>query len=184
MYEAKDPARADWADWLYEHHVFVVAARAKVLAQRYGADVELAQVAALLHDIADTKMKRFEAGHEEESLKIARECMQKSGYEPTEVSLVVDDAIKLHSCRNGQRPKSKEGLVLATADALAHVTTDYYIIATQILGREGATLEEIKAWVLKKNEKDFVKKICFDDVRKEVRPSYELIKALYSRSSQ
>ena len=25
LYEAKNPERADWADWFYENHVFLVA---------------------------------------------------------------------------------------------------------------------------------------------------------------
>jgi len=183
MYEAKDSNRGDWADWLYEHHVFVVADRAKELAERFGADAELAQAAAMLHDVADTKMSRFEPNHEEASLQIARESLEAAGYTAEEIQLVVDDAIKLHRCRDGRLPQSKVGLVMATADALAHLTTDFYIRATQMHGHEGKSMEEIKSWVLTKSKRDFTEKIRFDEVREEARPSYEMIKTLYSRSS-
>jgi putative nucleotidyltransferase with HDIG domain len=183
LYQAKDPNRSDWTDWLFAHHVFVVVDNAKALAERYGANAELAQAAALLHDIADVKMKRFDTDFDAESLKIARELMKASGYRSDEVRLVVDDAIALHSCPGGQRPQSKEGLVLATADALAHFTTDYYTGATRLLAQEGMPAADIQAWVLKKTERDFAEKICFDDIREETRPSYEMSRTLFARSS-
>ncbi len=43
------------------------------------------------------------------------------------------------------------------------------------------TLEEFKQWVLKKIERDFVHKICFDDIREAARQDYEIIKNLFSR---
>lgn len=57
--------------------------------------------AALLHDIADAKMKRWEDGHEEESLRIARELMQASGFSDKDIATTVDDAIRLHGCHDG-----------------------------------------------------------------------------------
>lgn len=181
LYEAKTPTRTVWADWLYQNHVFVVVNNAKKLAGEKGANAELTQVAAMLHDIADTKMERHEAQHEAESLKMARELMEECGYTPEEITLVVDDAIALHSCHGDERPSSKEGLVLATADALAHLDTDFYIYATWARGKENNPLEEVKAWVLKKIERDFNNKVCFEDVREQTRPSYEMIKTLFSR---
>lgn len=53
LYAAHNSERAEWADWLGENHVFLVADNATELAQRYGANVELARAGVLLHDIAD-----------------------------------------------------------------------------------------------------------------------------------
>jgi putative nucleotidyltransferase with HDIG domain len=180
LYTAKQMGRDEWADWLYPNHVLVVTANAKVLAKRFDANVELSQVAALLHDVADFKMKRRNPEHETESLKVARQLMGEFGYTGQEVSLVVEDAIRLHSCHGSERPQSKEGLVLATADSLAHLQTDFYVFATWGPGKE-RTLEETKTWVLQKIERDLSNKISFDEVREEARPDYELVKALFSR---
>jgi putative nucleotidyltransferase with HDIG domain len=180
LYGEKRVNRADWADWIYPNHVVIVANNAKLVAERVGANIELSQVAALLHDIADFKMKRDNPEHEAESLKIARQLMSEYGYSEIEIVLVVDDAIQFHSCHGDQRPQSKEGLALATADSLAHLQTDFYVFATWDLGKREA-LEDIKAWVLKKIERDLNHKISFDEIREEARSDYEMIKDLYSR---
>lgn len=180
LYQEGNPNRAEWANWLADNHVFVVADYATELAKKYGANEELARVAALLHDIADVKMKRNDSTHEEESLRMARELMQEAGYDEEVIRLVVDDAIRYHSCHGDERPESVEGKILATADSLAHLKTDFYVFATWALGRE-KTLEEIKEWVLKKIDRDLNNKILFDDVREEVTPDYNLIKELFSR---
>ncbi len=180
LYEEQNPNRAEWASWLADNHVFVVADYATELAKKYGANEELARAAALLHDIADVKMKRDDTTHEAESLRMARELMQDADYSEEDIKLVVDDAIRYHSCHGDERPASTEGKILATADSLAHLKTDFYVFATWALGRE-STLEEIKEWVLKKIDRDLNNKILFDDVRKEVTPDYDLIKELFSR---
>ena len=181
LYSQKLASREDWADWLYPNHVLVVARNAKALAEKVGADAELAQVAALLHDVADIRMKRANPDHETESLNIARELMRKHGYTDDEIRLVVDDAIRFHSCHGDERPASKEGLVLAAADALAHFQTDYYIFTAVGFGKSGRDHETFKKWVLAKIERDFTNKIAFDEVRETVRPDYTRMKELCSR---
>lgn len=181
LYETKVPGRAEWADWLYDQHVPAVAAYAREIAKTHGADPELAEAAGWLHDIADMKMSRKDEGHEQESLRIAREVMEECGYSEEQVALVVDDAIRLHSCYEGKRPESPEGQALATADALAHIKTDFYIFASLMLGRE-LSLEGLKRWTLDKLDRDFNTKICFDDVRESTRADYEVIKNLFSRA--
>ncbi len=180
LYKQKLATRDPWADWLYDNHVLVVAKYAKDLAKKYKANVQLSEVAALLHDIADYKMSRDNPKHEEESLGIARQLMKESGYSQDEIELVVDDAARFHSCHDDERPKSTEGLILATADSLAHLKTDFYIFSTQALAQTN-TLEDIKDWVLKKIERDLNNKISFDEEREDARPDYDLIKELYSR---
>lgn len=181
LYHEKLPGRDDWADWLYPNHVLIVMRNAKAIAEQKSADVELSQAAALLHDVADYKMKRSDSGHEAESLKTARGLMQKHGYNQDEIALIVDDAIRYHSCHENERPKSLEGLVLATADSLAHLQTNFYIFAAWDFGKSGRSLEALKDWVLKKIERDLNNKISFDDIREAARPDYELIKKLFDR---
>lgn len=180
LYAQKNIDRAEWADWLADNHVFIVADNASVFAQRFGANEELAKAAALLHDIADATMSRFDENHEAESMKIARKLLQECGYNDQETAIVVDDAIRLHSCHDGNVPTTLEGKVLATADSLAHLQTDFYIYATWIMGKN-TPLDEIKAWVLKKLERDFHNKILFDEVKTEVQQNYEMLKELFSR---
>ena len=94
LYEAKNTARDEWADWLYENHVLVVADKARLLAQTYSVDEDLSVTAALLHDIADAEMSRFDSDHEQRSLEIARGFMEQAGYKSHVVDMVVDDAMQ------------------------------------------------------------------------------------------
>jgi putative nucleotidyltransferase with HDIG domain len=181
LYDGKDPNRAaDWAEWLADNHVLVVADNASELAKKFGARESLARAGALLHDIADVRMKRSD-GHAQESLRMARQLMEEAGYADEDIRLVVDDAIRFHSCHGSERPASIEGKILATADSLAHLKTDFYLFAAWALGRRGMALEEIKKWTLEKLERDLSVKISFDDVRRDARPDYEMLKELFSR---
>jgi len=178
LYNQKLDTREDWADWLYPNHVIPVTNNAKKIAEQKGANVELSQVAALLHDVADYKMKRADSNHETESLAVGRELMQKHGYTDQEIQLVIDDAVKYHSCHDNERPKSLEGLVLATADSLAHLQTDFYFFAAVGFGQSGRSFDQYRTWLQKKIERDMYSKISFDDIREQVRPNYDAIKSL------
>jgi putative nucleotidyltransferase with HDIG domain len=181
LYKQKNPKRDDWADWLADNHVFVVADFATDLARKHNANEELARAAALLHDIADIRMARKSEQHEEESLSIARTLMQETGYTDEEVKLVVDDAIRYHSCHGDEHPESVEGKILSTADSMAHLKTDFYVYAAWAFGYDHRTLEVIKAWALRKIERDLNNKMFFDEVRQELLPDYDRIKELFSR---
>ena len=178
LYKVKNPGRADWADWLYGNHVFVVADYAGQLADRFHANKELSMAIGMLHDIADAIMKREDAGHEEKSLSMARYILKESGFIEEEIRVGVDDAIRLHSCHNNDVPQSLDGKILSTADALGHLMTDFYSDSVSKMSKRSA--EENRKWVLEKIERDINKKIFFDEVREEAKPYYEKLKIFFS----
>jgi putative nucleotidyltransferase with HDIG domain len=180
VYKQRSPDLPDWVDWVYSGHILATKSAAQHLADKHGANGELSSAAALLHDMAETKVRRSNPTHEQLSLKMARELMQKAGYNSDEINLVVDDAIRFHSCQNGEKPQSLEGKILATADAIAHLTTDFYIFLVWALGSE-KTLDEMKEWVLHKIERDYNDKIQFDDVRSDLKDDYRALKQVFSK---
>lgn len=179
LYQSKNVDRDEWADWMREHHVFIVADYAGALADRFHANKELAQAAGMLHDIADAVMGRFVPGHKEQSLAMAKKFLLECMYSDEEISIIVDDAMQLHSCRDGNIPRSLEGKIMATADGLVHLKTDFYQHAIQFKQKE-KTNEEIKKWALPKIDRDFSDKILFTEVQEETRPDYERLKQLIS----
>lgn len=179
LYQAKDSNRADWADWLYENHIFVVAGYAEKLADRFHANKELAMAAGMLHDIADAVMARENPQHEVESLVIARRLLKESDFTEEEIKTVVDDAIRFHGCHGDDMPQTMEGKVMATTDALAHLSTDFYDHALEVFQKE-SSMEEITSWALPKIERDYRKKIFFDEVREEATDDYERVKRLFT----
>lgn len=180
LYEAKHPTRTDWADWLYQHHVFIVADYANRLARQYGADSELVIAASILHDIADAVMSRFHENHAIESLSMARHFLRESGFSDEEITIIIDDAIAKHSCHDGEQPMSLEGKILATADAMAHLTTDFYIHAIWSGGTNNVGLNAIKRWATDKLNRDFHNKICFEDVKSSLQKQYDTLIIMFS----
>ncbi|MEJ0053988.1 MAG: HD domain-containing protein [bacterium] len=175
LYAQKLPGRADWADWIYDKHVVLVGNEARKIAEMYGGSPELAEAAGLLHDVADAVMKRQDPNHEKESLRIAREMLQKTGFGDKEIAIVVDDAIAKHSCHGETRPVSAEGKAMAAGDGVVHLTSDFYKIAEA--GKLGhKSPREVAEWALPKLERDFTNKIAYDDLREEIRPDYEQLR--------
>lgn len=177
IYEARNPSRDSWADQLFEHHVFLVSTKARELAERFGANAELAEAAGMLHDIADAIMSRFDPSHEEKSLYIAHTILAECGFTQENIA-IIDDALRFHSCRNGKTPVTMEGKILATADAVIHLTTPFYQRALAVKSQD-TPLQEIRDWALPKIERDYHVKILFDEIRDEVSDDYENIKSLF-----
>lgn len=180
LYSAKDPSRAaEWADWLVNNHVFVVADFAEQLAKQKGSNVELARCAGFLHDIADINMGRTPE-HAQASLDISAQLMREFGYSDQDIDIVVGDAIRRHNCHGDVRPKTDVGKILSTSDALAHLTTDFYLFATYMF-RKQRSFDETKLWAKEKIYRDYNVKIAYDDIREQYKHDYEVLFNLFSR---
>ena len=66
--------------------------------------------------------------------------------------------------------------MLATADAMAHLLTDFYH-DFQTAGVPTKDKIEFAKWALPKLERDFHRKIFFPEVKEQVRPFYEKLKS-------
>lgn len=180
LYREARPERAAWADWLFAHHVYLVAEEAARLARRFGAREDVAYAAGMHHDVADAVMNRFLPEHGSESEHIAREFLTESGFTDDEIHTIVEDALRYHGCHDGEVPQTLEGKVMAAADAVVHLTSDYYANRFPVYAAERGT-DEARAWVTKKIERDFHDKILFPEVQAEVRQRYEALKSHGSR---
>lgn len=69
-------------------------------------------------------MSRFDLRHELESIDIAQDFMTRAGFSVQEI-IIVNDILMNHSCRN-VFPNTLEGRVMATADAVVHLKSDFY----------------------------------------------------------
>ncbi len=179
LYEAQNPNRADWSDWLYANHVFLVADYAKLLSKKLKVENDLAVAAALLHDIADAVVKREDTEHETKNNEIARELLLKTGFNEAEIKIIIDDALCFHGCHDNERPQTIEGKILATADGAIHLNSDFYEYASKERSKT-SSFEEIAKWSLAKIERDYHNKICFDDVRQELTECYNQLKVRFS----
>lgn len=179
LYTAKNPDADVWIDWGYTNHVLFVADLTEKIAEKEGANVERAVAGALLHDIADAVMARARPEHEAESLVIARNLLQESGFSPEDTDFIITEIITPHSCKE-LMPTALEGKVMATADGAAHFLTDFYPLFCWRHYGPKDDYSTFKAWVLQKMEKDVTKKLFFDDIKQQVLPRYEALKLVFS----
>lgn len=166
--------------WFYDNHILVVAKYAREISLKAGANPETAVLASLLHDIARTQNVMDEPDLMNESLKMSEEILKRNGY-PGKVFENVRQAILFHGC-HAQLPQTEEGKVMATADALAHLMTDFYpvMMFNRWVGRIPNDFEAYRNWTLSKAKRDFEKKIFYGEYRKLAEKRYESLKLLFS----
>lgn len=177
--QAYQKSEQDFAHWMLKNHLPIVAKESELLAERFGADKDISVAGAWLHDFGDAFVHRHSDEHDEVSEREAKKILTFCGYSDEQVEKVLHDVIAPHSCKNGFLPKTIEGKVMATADGLAHLTTDFYVQFTWKHLPEGKTYSEYLSWVKEKLERDFHTKIFFDEVKGEVRHRYEALKEVF-----
>jgi uncharacterized protein len=106
------PADADSAHDF--DHVLRVTAMADRIAQAEGADRDVVQAAALLHDIG---LNEGRASHETSAAQRAKEILRAQGYDDNFCERVAH-AIEAHRFRSGPSPQTLEAQVLFDADKL------------------------------------------------------------------
>lgn len=163
------------AVWLWDHHVQVVAYFALELAKKYAADSDICFSAALLHDIADIWYERNHPDFEEKTKRTGQEIFREAGFNEEEWIQTFDKVITPHSCYPENMPETLEAKVLATADAMAHLLTDFYE-DFQKMGLPTTDKEKFTAWVNSKLERDFNRKIFFVEIKEHVKSKYDMLK--------
>lgn len=177
--EAYQNCTEEFGQWMWKNHVQFVAKKTEELCLQYNADADKAIAGAWLHDFGDAFVYRFDKKHDELSDNKARGVLARAGYSVAEINEIITDIIAPHSCNEGFLPQTLEGKVLATADALAHLSTDFYVQFTWLHIPQGKTYDEFLIWVSEKLERDFNSKIFFDDVKEKIRPRYEALKEVF-----
>jgi len=174
----KDSVSNPWYVLAYEKHLLVVIKVAEELSRKYQANVEYTMAGALLHDIAYAVMDKSDPDLEKTSFDIGKEMLSSVGFSKEDQNIILNDIIKPHSC-DEELPVGAEGKVLATADALAHFTSDFYpyFIWNRLLFPD---YEHLKSWVSKKIERDFTRKIFFEEERENVREIYNSLKRIFA----
>lgn len=187
LYRENNLGANSWASWAYDNHVIPVMEHAKFYCDRWAEiseeSVSSILAGALLHDIADAVMERSDRRYEETSISMARELLDRIGFNDGQICFMLEGIIAPHTYQEF-RPRTEEGRILSTAIALAHFTTDFYIkLCWEHWGKTGKVndLKEFKAWAIKKIEWDFREKMFFPDAQEIARPRYIALYELYSK---
>lgn len=161
------------AHWLWQNHVQVVANNIARLADEYGGNKDLAVIGALLHDNADVELDRDDIAFEARTRSFIEKFMKEAGYSIADFNFVKDEVVDPHSCHSNNLPKTIEGNFLATADAMAHLKTNFYHEIQHEFFEGKKTDQQYREWVAKKLNRDFNDKIFFNEIKTEVEPFYK-----------
>lgn len=175
-------SKEDFAQWSWQNHVQFVAENAEALSREEGANEDLTVAGAWLHDFGDVFVDRHAREFEEVSKTESIKVLKESGYSDEEIREVLEVIIEPHSCKGENLPRTIEGKVLATADALAHLNTDFYIQFAWKHIPAGKTYGEFIEWVNEKIERDYNKRIFFEEVKAGAEDRYKSLKEVFGKA--
>lgn len=157
--------------WFWEIHVKQVIEFSKQMAVKYGADLEVVWLAAILHDIA--RLEDLEP-HDEIGSEKAYAILLEKGFD-LELAGKVESTILTHRCKK-YVPETLEQKIIATADAMAHFIPPFYFWIGKYSNK---SFEEVLEKNRNKLERDFNEKIFFEDEKALVSAQYEILKSWF-----
>ena len=160
----------------YEYHFAQVVKYAKQLAREYGADEEIIEISAWLHDIGSIMVGR--ADHHLTGAKIAEEKLKEFGY-PEEKIALVKNCILHHRGSQKMELETLEEQIVAEADAMSAFDNIVGVFKAALV-YENLTQGEALKSVSKKLESKW-KQLKFEKSKEIIRPKYDAFKILFEK---
>ena len=159
-------------DWKF--HIAIVVKYAKHLAQSENVDEELAELAALLHDIG--RLRFGPKDHEITGVVEAEKILKEFNY-PEDVIEEVKYCVKVHRSDRNNIPKTKAAVIIRDADSLAHFDAVLYLIKVGLMKFDN-NFGKAAVWVDEKIDRDWNKKIHLPESKKLGEEKYKAAKVL------
>jgi putative nucleotidyltransferase with HDIG domain len=169
LHSFSDSETKEFYQWFWDIHIKPVIGFSKKMAEKYGADMEVVWLGAMLHDIA--RLEDAEP-HDEIGSKKAYKLLVERGFD-TEVAEKVREVVLRHRCRK-YPPETLEQKIIASADAMAHFIPPFYLWIGKYSNKSFSDVLEKNR---KKIERDYNEKIFFEDEKESVRGQYEVLKS-------
>ncbi len=157
-------------NWSWDYHMVPVVKYANQLAEKLGADKEIVEISAWLHDI--TRLKGDSENHHTSGPIEAEKILKELKY-PQEKIEKIKHCIHAHRGSQSIKRETLEAECVASADAMAHfdnVSALLYVAFVKKL----MNIEEGKIWVRNKFERSWKKLI--PEAKEIVLPKYEAVK--------
>jgi len=106
---------------VWQYHIIPVVNHSLKLGRKFRADLEVLELAALLHDYASLVNCRLYKNHHLHGAGKAQKILSKLGY-PEDKIEQVKDCIVSHRGSVKIKPKTLEAQIIASADAMSHIT--------------------------------------------------------------
>jgi len=168
----KDTNVFGYEGWTY--HVTIVVKYAKLLAERLGADKEIVEISALLHDYASVKDSSMYKEHHIYGA-IETERILKGFNYPEDRITRIKECIIQHRGSVTLEKTTKESICVASADAMAHIDQVPSLLHLAYCKREMEICEGAK-WVSEKLERSW-NKLC-PEAKRIIKDKYECAKII------
>lgn len=160
----------------WSHHIVSVVKYAKLLAKELKANIEVVEIAALLHDYASVLNKDWYPDHHLRSAQLAEELLKKY-HLPSKKIKAVKHCIVSHRASKRVTAETLEAAIVAAADSIAHFdNVDSLLYLAYVQHKMG--IGQGKKWVLAKLERSFRKLI--PEGKKLIEKKYQAIKEAFS----
>ena len=161
-------------DWKY--HILVVVKYARFLARKFGADENVAEISAILHDIGRAKFGG--ENHEITGVPEAEKILKNLNC-PQEIIEEAKHCVRTHRGSKDVPPQTLIGKIIANSDALSHFDAIPVLIKVG-LRKESNDIEKALVWVNDKLERDFNKKLTLPGTKEMAEGKYNAFKLLYN----
>lgn len=156
-------------NWFYKTHLLGVEKFAKYLLTKLPkADKEIVLLGVWLHDLQ--RIRGIKGDHAKAGAVETEKVMEEFGYDDKIIQRV-KEVVLSHCCDTKLKPKTVEGKILASADAMSHYTNDFYLT---IAATGQRSLVEFKKWALEKLDRDYNKKIFFSFAKNKIKKRHEI----------
>jgi len=159
---------------IWKYHIVNVVKFSRELAVRTGADIEVVEIAALLHDYASVKDFSMSDDHHIYGAREAETLLRELGY-PEDKIRQVKTCIYCHRGSVPVEKPTKESMCVSDADAISHflaIPSLYYLAFT----KHGMDVDEANSWLSTKLERSWQK--LSPEGKDIVRKQYEAFKKL------
>jgi len=139
----------------WTHHILPVVKYAKLMAKKLGADEEIVEIAALLHDYASVKDHKLYKEHHLHGAILAEKILKKYDY-PLEKIERIKHCITSHRGSKIAKKLTKEALCVADADSMAHFDSVSSLFYLAFFSHK-MDIDEANEWLLQKLERSWNK---------------------------
>lgn len=138
----------------WKYHLFPVIKNACVLADKYSANKDIVELAALFHDYADLLDMNNRDNHHVLGANLAEEILAKDGFDKDFIDKV-KSCILNHRASVVKEKFTIEEICVADADAMSHLDSVVELICWRAY--LGESISDCNAFVKRKIEKSYAK---------------------------
>lgn len=159
---------------VWTHHISSVVKYSKLMAKKIGADEEIVEISALLHDYASVKDYALYEDHHLHGARLAEQILQKFNY-PQDRIEKIKHCILCHRGSKITLKLTKEALCVADADSMAHFDSISSLFHLAFFSHK-MNIDEANNWLMQKLERSWNK--LSPQAKEIVKDKYEASKIL------